>query len=167
MIFFLCFSPPYVNPANNITHTGTSRSNFNCLYSPLTTVHLPYGLTLTSTASEKGPLLTSRGKMGYYKLHTQGPLHSSKSGTQQLISALTFIPQISLHKGAVFKCQVSYIGKDKIVQERVSEKFTILCKNGLFFSIHVSFSHSFLYLKSEMKKRETNRFFIFDLKRKS
>ncbi|XP_011486356.1 uncharacterized protein LOC101156204 isoform X2 [Oryzias latipes] len=77
-------------------------------------------------ASEKGPLLTSRGKMGYYKLHTQGPLHSSRSGTQQLISALTFIPQISLHKGAVFKCQVSYIGKDKIVQERVSEKFTIL-----------------------------------------
>ncbi|RVE59578.1 hypothetical protein OJAV_G00189750 [Oryzias javanicus] len=78
------------------------------------------------TASEKGPLLTSRAKMGYYKLHTQGPLHSSKSATQQLISALTFIPQISLHKGAVFKCQVSYIGKDKIVQERVSEKFTIL-----------------------------------------
>ncbi|KAF6734746.1 Tyrosine-protein phosphatase non-receptor type substrate 1 [Oryzias melastigma] len=113
-------------PISDTSVIGTSRSNFNCLYSPLTTVHLPYGLTLTSTASEKGPLLTSRGKMGYYKLHTQGPLHSSKSGTQQLISALTFIPQIALHKGAVFKCQVSYIGKDKIVQERVSEKFTIL-----------------------------------------
>ncbi|XP_018533870.1 uncharacterized protein si:ch211-180a12.2 isoform X2 [Lates calcarifer] len=78
------------------------------------------------TASEKGPLLSSRGEMGYYKLHTQGPLHSSGSGTQQLISALTFIPQISIHKAAVFKCQVSYIGKDKIVVERVSEKFTIL-----------------------------------------
>uniref|UniRef100_A0A1A7X5G0 Natural killer cell cytotoxicity receptor 3 ligand 1 n=1 Tax=Iconisemion striatum TaxID=60296 RepID=A0A1A7X5G0_9TELE len=78
------------------------------------------------TASEKGPLLTSRGDTGYYKLHTQGPLRSSGKGTQQLISALTFIPQISLHKGAVFKCQVSYIGKDKIVEERVSEKFTIL-----------------------------------------
>ncbi|XP_039991875.1 uncharacterized protein si:ch211-180a12.2 [Xiphias gladius] len=78
------------------------------------------------TASEKGPLLSSKGEMGYYKLHTQGPLHSSGRGTQQLISALTFIPQISIHKAAVFKCQVSYIGKDKIVVERVSEKFTIL-----------------------------------------
>ncbi|KAM7381656.1 hypothetical protein PAMA_012481 [Pampus argenteus] len=78
------------------------------------------------TASEKGHLLPSRGEMGYYKLHTEGPLYSSGSGTQQLISSLTFIPQISLHKGAVFKCQVSYVGKEKIVEERVSEKFTIL-----------------------------------------
>lgn len=78
------------------------------------------------TASEKGPLLPSREEMGYYKLHTQGPLHSSKSGTQQLISALTFVPQISIHKGAVFKCQVSYAGKDKILDERVSEKLTLL-----------------------------------------
>ncbi|XP_028331320.1 uncharacterized protein LOC114481110 isoform X2 [Gouania willdenowi] len=78
------------------------------------------------TASEKGHLLPSRGEMGYYKLHTQGPLHSSRSGPHQLISSLTFIPQISLHKGAVFKCQVSYMGKDKIVEEKVSEKFTIL-----------------------------------------
>lgn len=83
--------------------------------------------------SEKGPLLPSRGEIGYYKLHTQGPLHSSKNGTQQLISSLTFIPKISVHKGAVFKCQVSYIGKDKIVEERVSEKFTVLCKNMVFF----------------------------------
>ncbi|KAK7919660.1 hypothetical protein WMY93_010944 [Mugilogobius chulae] len=78
------------------------------------------------TASEKGPLLPSKAEMGYYKLHTQAPLHSTKSGTQQLISALTFIPQISIHKGAVFKCQVSYVGKDKIVEEKVSEKFTVL-----------------------------------------
>lgn len=69
--------------------------------------------------------------MGYYKLHTQGPLHSSGSPTQQLISSLTFIPQISVHKGAVFRCQVSYAGKDKIAEERVSEKFTILCKKSL------------------------------------
>ncbi|KAM9717050.1 uncharacterized protein ACNS7B_022792 isoform 1-T1 [Menidia menidia] len=113
-------------PISDTSLTGTTNSNFNCLYNPLTTIHLPYGLTLTSPVSEKGPLLAPRGEMGYYKLHTQGPLHSSKSGTQQLISALTFIPQISLHKGAVFKCQVSYIGKDKIVEERVSEKFTVL-----------------------------------------
>ncbi|XP_054914048.1 uncharacterized protein si:ch211-180a12.2 isoform X2 [Poeciliopsis prolifica] len=78
------------------------------------------------TASEKGPLLTPRGEMGYYKLHTQGPVHSCGKGTQQLVSALTFIPRIPLHKGAVFKCQVSYVGKDKIVEERVSERFTIL-----------------------------------------
>lgn len=106
--------------------TGTSKANFNCLCNPLITIHLPYGLTLTSPVSEKSPLLPSRGEMSYYRLHTQGPLHSSKTGTQQLISSLTFIPQISVHKGAVFKCQVSYIGKDKIVEERVSEKFTIL-----------------------------------------
>ncbi|XP_053721767.1 uncharacterized protein si:ch211-180a12.2 isoform X2 [Synchiropus splendidus] len=77
------------------------------------------------SASEKGPLL-SRGEMCYYKLHTHGPLHSSGTGPQQLIASLTFIPQISIHKGAVFKCQVSYMGKDKVVVERVSEKFTIL-----------------------------------------
>lgn len=115
-------------------HIGTSRSNFNCLYTPLTTIHLPSGLTLTSPASEKGPLLTSRGEMGYYKLHTQGPLHSSGKGSH-LISALTFVPQISLHKGAVFKCQVSYVGKDKIVEERVSERFTILCKKSKYINI--------------------------------
>lgn len=119
------------NSANNLPPIpGTSKANFNCLYNPLTTIHLPHGFTLTSV-SEKGPLLSSRGEMGYYKLHTQGPLHSSGSGVQQLISALTFIPQISVHKGAVFKCQVSYAGKDKIVAERVSEKFTILCKHIL------------------------------------
>ncbi|XP_056152658.1 uncharacterized protein si:ch211-180a12.2 [Lampris incognitus] len=77
--------------------------------------------------SEKGPLLHPRGEAGYYKLHTQGPLHSAGGGsTQQLVSSFTFIPQISVHKGAVFKCQVSYIGKDKVVVEKVSEKFTIL-----------------------------------------
>lgn len=75
--------------------------------------------------------------MYYYKLHTQGPLHSSGRDTQQLISALTFIPKISVHKGAVFKCQVSYAGKDKIVVERVSEKFTILCKNLFLYLVHI------------------------------
>lgn len=133
----------------NLTHIGTSKANFNCLYNPLTTIHLPYGLTLTSPVSEKGPLLPSRGEMGYYKLHTQGPLHSSGSATQQLISALTFIPQISIHKGAVFKCQVSYAGKDKIVLERVSEKFTILCKKR-FTLIHFYFSMIFTIYVNEI-----------------
>ncbi|KAF7659510.1 hypothetical protein LDENG_00295880 [Lucifuga dentata] len=113
-------------PISDTSFTGTSTANFNCLYNPLTTIHLPYGLTLTSPVSEKGPLLPSGGEMGYYKLQTLGPLHSSGTGSQQLISSLTFIPQISVHKGAVFKCQVSYVGKDKIVEERVSEKFSIL-----------------------------------------
>lgn len=86
--------------------------------------------------------------MGYYKMHTLGPLHSSGSATQQLISSLTFIPQISIHKGAVFKCQVSYMGKDKIVVERVSEKFTILCKkHKLFILCHFFFfSNKFHHL---------------------
>uniref|UniRef100_A0AAY5K401 Ig-like domain-containing protein n=1 Tax=Esox lucius TaxID=8010 RepID=A0AAY5K401_ESOLU len=77
--------------------------------------------------TEKGPLLPSGGNMGYYKLHTLGPLHSTGDGSQRCLqSSLSFIPQISIHKGAVFKCQVSYIGKDKVVVERVSDKFTIL-----------------------------------------
>nr|XP_029485625.1 uncharacterized protein LOC115106735 isoform X3 [Oncorhynchus nerka] len=77
--------------------------------------------------SEKGPLLLSGGDVGYYKLHTQGPLHSTgDSSKQRLLSSLSFIPLISIHKGAVFKCQVSYVGKDQVVVERVSEKFTIL-----------------------------------------
>lgn len=85
--------------------------------------------------------------MGYYKLHTQGPLHSSGSATQQLISSLTFIPQISVHKGAMFKCQVSYAGKDKIVEERVSEKFTILCKKWLSL---IHFASAFLWFSPFM-----------------
>lgn len=121
----------------NLMHIGTSKANFNCLYNTLTTIHLPYGLTLTSPVSEKGPLLPSRDEKGYYKLHTQGPLQLSGGGTQQLISSLTFIPQLSIHKGAVFKCQVSYMGKDKIAVERVSEKFTILCKK-IFSLIHIT-----------------------------
>ncbi|XP_051925322.1 uncharacterized protein si:ch211-180a12.2 [Hippocampus zosterae] len=78
------------------------------------------------TAPEKDPLLPSRGETCYYKLHSEGPLRSTGSGVQQLVSSLTFIPRISVHKGAVFKCQVSYAGKDKIVMERVSQRFTVL-----------------------------------------
>lgn len=39
----------------------------------------------------------------------------------------------------MFKCQVSYAGKDKVVEERVSEKFTILCEAALliFFTSHL------------------------------
>jgi len=109
------------------THKGTSKTNFNCLYNTLTTIQLPYGLTLTSPVSEKGPLLPPRGQVGYYKLHNQGPLHST-GNRQQIVSSLTFVPQISIHKGAVFKCQVSYTGKDKVVVERISERFTVLGK---------------------------------------
>lgn len=74
---------------------------------------------------EKGPLLSCTAS-GYYKLHTQLPLRSSSSTNKQLFSSLTFIPNLSIHKGAVFKCRISYKGKDKTVAERVSEKFTVL-----------------------------------------
>ncbi|KAJ8364342.1 hypothetical protein SKAU_G00131730 [Synaphobranchus kaupii] len=80
----------------------------------------------SQTVTEKGPLLPPGGEVGYYKLHTQRPLLSGNGNTQQLLSSLSFIPHISIHKGAVFKCQVSYIGKDKVVVERVSDKFTLL-----------------------------------------
>ncbi|KAM8836113.1 uncharacterized protein AB9W97_001972 isoform 2-T2 [Spinachia spinachia] len=83
-------------------------------------------LTGRTASTERGHLLPSTDQAGYYRLRTQGPLHSSGSGTQQLISSLTFIPRISIHKAAVFKCEVSYMGKDKIVVRRVSEKFAIL-----------------------------------------
>nr|XP_055031415.1 uncharacterized protein si:ch211-180a12.2 isoform X2 [Misgurnus anguillicaudatus] len=78
-----------------------------------------------SEASDKGPLLNSTAA-GYYKLHTQLPLRSSSASNKQLFSSLTFIPNLSIHKGAVFKCRISYKGKDKTVAERVSDKFTIL-----------------------------------------
>lgn len=78
-----------------------------------------------SVASEKGLLLSSTAA-GYYKLHTQLPLGSSFGTNKQLFSSLTFIPNLSIHKGAVFKCRISYKGKDKTVAERVSDKFTIL-----------------------------------------
>lgn len=77
------------------------------------------------SVSEKGPLLSSTAS-GYYKLHTQLPLRSSSSTNKQLFSSLTFIPNLSIHKGAVFKCRISYKGKDKTVAERVSDKFTVL-----------------------------------------
>ncbi|XP_042563571.1 uncharacterized protein si:ch211-180a12.2 isoform X2 [Clupea harengus] len=77
-----------------------------------------------TSMSEKGPLLPLTAP-GYYKLHTQQPLHSS-SADKQLLSSVTFIPNLTLHKGAVFKCQVSYKGKDKVVEEKVSDKFTVL-----------------------------------------
>lgn len=82
----------------------------------------------TSRVSEKSPLLASSA-LGYYKLHTRKPLHSV-GPTKQLLSSFTFIPNLSVHKGTVFKCQISYKGKDKIVMERVSEKFTVLCKEA-------------------------------------
>ncbi|KAJ7984482.1 hypothetical protein DPEC_G00355280 [Dallia pectoralis] len=81
----------------------------------------------SNSVSEKGPLLPPGGNKSYYKLHTQGPLRSTGDGSQQCLqSSVSFIPQISIHKGAVFKCQVSYVGKDKVVVERVSDKFSIL-----------------------------------------
>ncbi|KAL0180433.1 hypothetical protein M9458_025875, partial [Cirrhinus mrigala] len=78
-----------------------------------------------SVVSEKSSLLPSAAS-GYYKLHTQMSPRSSSSSMKQLFSSVTFIPDLSIHKGAIFKCHISYKGKDKIVAERVSDKFTIL-----------------------------------------
>ncbi|XP_076121904.1 uncharacterized protein LOC143102295 [Alosa pseudoharengus] len=78
-----------------------------------------------SSFSEKGPLLPLTA-LGYYKLSTQQPVYSSSGGNKKLLSFVTFVPNLSVHKGAVFKCQVSYRGKDKVVVERVSDKFTVL-----------------------------------------
>ncbi|XP_063048739.1 uncharacterized protein si:ch211-180a12.2 [Engraulis encrasicolus] len=78
-----------------------------------------------SSLGEKGPLLPLVAP-GYYKLHTQQPLHSVSTGNKQMLSSVTFMPHLTHHKGAVFKCQVSYKGKDKVVVERVSDKFTVM-----------------------------------------
>ncbi|XP_058649408.1 uncharacterized protein si:ch211-180a12.2 isoform X2 [Onychostoma macrolepis] len=79
-----------------------------------------------SVVSEKSSLLPSAAASGYYKLHTQMSPRSSSSSLKQLFSSVTFIPDLSIHKGAIFKCHISYKGKDKIVAKRVSDKFTVL-----------------------------------------
>ncbi|RXN22500.1 microtubule-associated futsch-like protein [Labeo rohita] len=89
-----------------------------------------------SVVSEKSSLLPSAAS-GYYKLHTQMSPRSSSSSMKQLFSSVTFIPDLSVHKGAIFRCHISYKGKDKIVAERVSDKFTILAPpevSGIQFS---------------------------------
>ncbi|XP_019902525.2 uncharacterized protein si:ch211-180a12.2 isoform X2 [Esox lucius] len=113
--------------SNSESCPSSTTKNTQFVHDQLSAILLPHGLTLNPIVTEKGPLLPSGGNMGYYKLHTLGPLHSTGDGSQRCLqSSLSFIPQISIHKGAVFKCQVSYIGKDKVVVERVSDKFTIL-----------------------------------------
>ncbi|XP_066521720.1 uncharacterized protein si:ch211-180a12.2 [Hoplias malabaricus] len=103
-------------PIADTSCTGEKAS----LYS---TGHTPR-ISRVSLVSEKGPLLNASAP-GHYKLHTRQPLHST-GPTKRLLSSFTFIPNLSVHKGAVFKCQISYKGKDKIVMEKVSDKFTVL-----------------------------------------
>ncbi|XP_062858873.1 uncharacterized protein si:ch211-180a12.2 isoform X2 [Trichomycterus rosablanca] len=81
-------------------------------------------MSSTSLSSEKGPLLASSAP-GYYKLHSRQPLYST-GPIKHFLSSFTFIPILPVHKGAVFKCQISYKGKEKILMERVSEKLTVL-----------------------------------------
>ncbi|XP_072568792.1 uncharacterized protein [Paramormyrops kingsleyae] len=76
--------------------------------------------------NEKNLLLPPNGKFGYYKLHTQYPIPSGNSRTMQLFSSVTFIPDIAVHKGGIFKCQISYKGKDQVVAEKVSDKLMLL-----------------------------------------
>ncbi|KAM9463313.1 uncharacterized protein Hap1MRO34_017046 [Clarias gariepinus] len=103
---------------NNVLLVDTSYTESNISRS-----HTPRA-SRVSILSEKNALLPSTA-LGYYKLHTRKPLQSA-GPNKQLLSSFTFIPNLSVHKGSVFKCQISYKGKDKIVMERVSEKFTIL-----------------------------------------
>ncbi|TSK14505.1 Fructose-bisphosphate aldolase A [Bagarius yarrelli] len=107
----------FLNNVPIIDKSHTEKSNGSRNHTPRT--------SRVSLLSEKAPLLTSTA-LGYYKLHRRRPLHST-GPNKQLLSSFTFIPELSVHKGAVFKCQISYTGKDKIVMERVSEKFTVLC----------------------------------------
>ncbi|KTF90203.1 hypothetical protein cypCar_00038277 [Cyprinus carpio] len=78
-----------------------------------------------SLVSEKSSLLPSAAASGYYKLHTQMLPCLFSCSMKQLFSSVTFITNLSIHKGAVFKCHISYKGKDKLVAKRVSDKFTI------------------------------------------
>ncbi|XP_073684834.1 uncharacterized protein [Garra rufa] len=105
-------------PITNTTYKEKQYDAFcSAAYTPRT--------SRVSVVSEKSSLLPSAAS-GYYKLHTQMSPRSSSGSIKQLFSSVTFIPDLSIHKGAVFKCHISYKGKDKIVAERVSDKFTIL-----------------------------------------
>ncbi|XP_072522721.1 uncharacterized protein [Salminus brasiliensis] len=108
---------------NDIPIVDTSYSGEKTLSPAYSTGHTPR-ISRVSLVSEKASLLPATAP-GYYKLHTRQPLHST-GPTKQLLSSFTFIPNLSVHKGAVFKCQISYKGKDKIVMEKVSDKFTVL-----------------------------------------
>ncbi|KAL4617818.1 hypothetical protein GN956_G20438 [Arapaima gigas] len=107
--------------------------------SPLTGTHSTHGghFLLCPSVTERSPLVPQSRHAGYYKIHKQRLLSSGSSTTQLLLSSFTFIPDVTLHKGAVFKCQVSYRGKDKVVAERVSDKLTLLGEEEIFFIIRV------------------------------
>ncbi len=92
-----------------------------------------------SVVSDKSSLLPSAAASGYYKLHTQMSSRSSSSDVKQLFSSVTFIPNLSIHKGAIFKCHISYKGKDKIVAERVSDRFTIQGQRSLMNYLQLAF----------------------------
>ncbi|MBN3307082.1 NR3L1 protein, partial [Amia calva] len=79
-----------------------------------------------SSQDLEAPLLPPASGRGYYRLKTQRPLQSSRRKEQQLLSHLCFRPDLRLHRGALFKCQVSYQGKEKVVEERVSDRVTLL-----------------------------------------
>uniref|UniRef100_A0A3B3ZP43 Ig-like domain-containing protein n=1 Tax=Periophthalmus magnuspinnatus TaxID=409849 RepID=A0A3B3ZP43_9GOBI len=60
-------------------------------------------------------------------------LDQNPDGTYTTRRFYTLTPKQRQQGGEVgCACQVSYVGKDKIVEEKVSEKFTILCKKLIF-----------------------------------
>ncbi|XP_069043942.1 uncharacterized protein [Lepisosteus oculatus] len=82
-------------------------------------------LPLSARESE-APLLPPACAPGYYRVKTQRPLLSSRRKEKQLLSHLSFLPDLRLHRGALFKCQVSYRGKESVMEERVSDRITLL-----------------------------------------
>uniref|UniRef100_A0A8C1L4K1 Si:ch211-180a12.2 n=1 Tax=Cyprinus carpio TaxID=7962 RepID=A0A8C1L4K1_CYPCA len=108
---------------NDVPITDTSYKEKK--YGPFCSAAYTPRTSHVSVVSEKSSLLPSTAS-GYYKLHTQMSPRSPSNSMKQLFSSVTFIPNLSIHKGAIFKCHISYKGKDKIVAERVSDKFTIL-----------------------------------------
>ncbi|XP_058868271.1 uncharacterized protein si:ch211-180a12.2 isoform X3 [Acipenser ruthenus] len=67
------------------------------------------------------PLLTTATpratKPREYKIKTQGPFQVKSGKESVLFSHLSFVPNLTDHKGAVFRCQVSYWGKEKVIEK--------------------------------------------------
>ncbi|XP_041094658.1 uncharacterized protein si:ch211-180a12.2 [Polyodon spathula] len=62
-----------------------------------------------------------------YKIKTRGPFQV-KSGKESVVfSHISFVPNLTDHKGAVFSCQVSHWGKEKLI-EKNSGKLLLLAE---------------------------------------
>ncbi|MGH0165534.1 UNVERIFIED_CONTAM: hypothetical protein FKN15_078209, partial [Acipenser sinensis] len=93
----------------------------------------PLSLPLPSPSQDHQltPLLTTAPpratKPRGYKIKTQGPFQVKSGKESVLYSHLSFVPNLTDHKGAVFRCQVSYWGKEKVI-EKSSGRLLLLGK---------------------------------------